>query len=144
MSMKPETATIHLRRLLFREVNQMWVEYDGSMTTHLVHPTWEPRRLAIVCHSRNTAVRLHRLVLGRGNVGVWLHRCKRRPDASCQLCGSDSENLAHVLECTGRARACTELKKKCKAHECDFTVSQIFTNVRIRPEVEKFIARLQL
>ena len=144
LEMPPKIASIHLKRLLFREVNQIWGEYDESMTTHLVHPNWEPRRLAIICHSRNTAVRLHRLVLGRGNVGVWLNRCKRRNDSSCSKCGHDRETLAHVLECPGRTQAIKKLKDACEAANCEFTISKIFTDVRVRREVELFISRLQL
>ena len=140
-----KNASSILKQMLFEEVNAQWINSDDSFDTHLVHPIWKQRKLSIVHYSRATSVSLHKLVLGRGNTGQYLHRCKRAPTPFCKSFPNVIENLEHVFcNCPARCNKLVKLKTLCRNLNLTYDLPTLFTDTRTRKSLEIVFLELAL
>ena len=140
-----KVAAERLKDMLFAEVNEIWSTYEMSVTTREIHPVWKSRKLAPVQHSFLTAVSVHKLALGRGNLAQYNHRCGRTCSPNCSFCPGVVENLNHIFcHCNTRKPHLRGLRHACKRLNIAYELKTLFTDERLRPELEKTILKLEI
>ena len=86
-----------LRDAIYEELNEQWVQYDGSQVCHNVHPTWKPIRWQREMKSKLTCSWYHSVAVGRGRFRSRLYDYGIADSPACRFCGKQNETVDHIF-----------------------------------------------
>ena len=86
-----------LRNLMYVDLTDSWSKSSMAAVTHIIHPEWQPRKLAVSMHSRFSHVMYNCLAVNRAPFRTWLYKIKRSKSKLCRYGCNCQEDFSHVL-----------------------------------------------
>ena len=77
-SMDIPALKTRLRNLMYVDLTDSWSKSGLAAVTHIIHPEWRPRKLAVSMHSRFSHVMYNCLAVNRAPFRSWLYRINRK------------------------------------------------------------------
>ena len=112
-----------------------------AAVTHIIHPEWRPRKLAVSMHSRFSHVMYNCLAVNRALFRTWLYKIKRSKSKLCRYGCNCQEDFSHVLFfCASVIDERKALKACCTTNDVPFDLKTIMTLPTSQLVVERLLA----
>ena len=93
-----------LQNLMYADLTDSWSKSSLAAVTHILHPEWRPRKLAVSMHSRFSHVMYNCLAVNRAPFRSWLYKINRSKSKLCRYgynCQEDFSHVCFIFLCIG-------------------------------------------
>ena len=112
-----------------------------AAVTHIIHPEWRPRKLAVSMHSRFSHVMYNCLAVNRAPFRSWLYKIKRSKSKLCRYGCNCQEDFSHALFfCASVADERKALHLCCTTNDVPFDLKTIMTLPILQFAVERLLS----